>query len=918
MHELGDVYLFRQDKLAAASEVYETVLSRYPDYNRAPEVMDSLVECYLREENYKDAHETRIRIVDGYGPNSAWYKNNDDPDVRNEGIKRWEENLYNVATYYNTQGEKGQDKEAFDNAINRYNEYLEAFPVNTKSYHVNFFLAESYYSIEDFNRAGEQYHKTALGYTDEERYEIIKWDEKFTREDSLFNAVISYNTVFVDKEEKIVKERKENYITVEKVESLPAPADGASYGEAKGPVDPTTEPLAYEDANLIRACNVFVDKYSQSHNVPLVLSRRGEVYYFVKDYEKARNSYSTVVSDYQTPPSFPANMKPGEIKEAEEEHDKLYVDACETIGRTYWDEAEFYHKKAKEYRYANPMFAIENIDKAAAKYEKASKAYAKTLGEIEARNLTLYKRKGETTTVKDKVNKLSSYGLVLKGDLLAMRADIDPALAAPFIVETTDIEPIDIEPVIYDTAEKLDTLDDPHADLLVEARPPISPAKKAAMVEAAEVYEENADANQGEEVGRLSLGKAAETYEQAQDYSNAGRSYQKYAVTYPDAEDSVMAWKKATEMYELDEDYGKAAVVFLQISDNPKLKDVPIGEGEDAISFGELALYQAAVCYQIMGDHATAAETYDRFNDEYQAHAIPRIKATYRQAKMYEKMGMGGAAVEPFTESVALYKASQDMGIDVSATDPFVAEAYFKLADTGFDEYDRLQLTMPQSVLEANLNKRLELSKVLIARYGDCANIGQPFWTVACHTRTGDVYLSFRDALFNAGVPPEIDPSVWEHLPYEDPTRAQYEEVYYNYKGALDEQGYALEEKAIASYSEAIMLAESSGIYNDYYHQAYDRMMVLRPTDVVKHDDIAVDGLRSDSTWSATTKIEDVSWNKSTFDDSMWGTTMVSSWREKDIAERIGTPAGDPSPIWDSFDSGEVYLRKKVSVTFAT
>ncbi|MCP4229534.1 MAG: tetratricopeptide repeat protein, partial [bacterium] len=909
LHELGDVYLFRQDKLSAASEVYETVLSRYPDYNRAPEVMDSLVECYLREENYEDAHKTRIRIVDSYGPMSTWYANNDDPDIRNEGIKRWEENLYNVATYYNTQGEKKQDEEAFNNAISRYNQYLEAFPVNTKAYHVNFFLAESYYAVEDFNRAGEQYHKTALGYTDEDRYEIPKWDEKFTREDALFSAVASYNSVFVEREEEIINERKENHTPVDKVESLPAPADGITYVEAKGPVEPTKEPLTVEDANLIRACNVFVDKYPQSKDVAMVLSRRGEVYYFVKDYEKARESYNIVVKDYRLPP---------EGAKAEE-HDELYVDACETVARTYWDEAEFYHKKAKEYREANPIFAIENLDKAAAKYEKASGAYAKTLSEIEARDLKTYKRPGETISVYDKVNKLSSYGLVLKGDLLAMRADIDPSLSMPFIVDTTDTEPeIDIEPVVYDTAEKLDTLDNPNEDLLVEARDPISPARKDVLIEAAEVYEENADANQGEEVGRLSLGKAAETYDQAQDYGNAGRVYQKYATTYPDAEDSTDAWKKATEMYELDEDYGKAAQVFLMINENPKLKDVPMGEDAEALSFGEIALFQAAVCYQIMGDYETAAETYDRFNDEYQAHAIPRIKATYRQAKMYEKMNMKAAAIDPFTETVTLYKASKNMDIDVSETDPYVAEAYFKLADEGFDEYDQIQLIMPQSVLEKNMLKRVELSQQLIARYNDCAALNQTFWTIACHTRTGDVYLSFRDALFNAGVPAEIEPSVWEHLPADDPTRAQYEAVYYEYKGALDEQGYALEESGIGSYTEAINLAESTGIFNDYYDTAYDKMMVLRPTDVVKYDDIAINGLRSDNTWSVGIEIEDVSWNKTTYDDSAWMTTVVSTWREKDIEERTGTPAGDPSPIWDSLGTETVFLRKMISVTFAT
>ena len=147
---------------------------------------------------------------------------------------------------------------------------------------------------------------------------------------------------------------------------------------------------------------------------------------------------------------------------------------------------------------------------------------------------------------------------------------------------------------------------------------------------------------------RLSLGKAAETFDQAQDYANAGRVYQKYATTYPDAEDATDAWKKATEMYELDEDYAKAAQVFLTINENPKLKDVPMGEEEDALTFGEVALFQAGVCYQIMGDYETAAEIYDRFNDEYQAHAIPRIKATYRQAKMYEKMNMKSAAMDPF------------------------------------------------------------------------------------------------------------------------------------------------------------------------------------------------------------------------------------------------------------------------------
>jgi tetratricopeptide (TPR) repeat protein len=81
-------------------------------------------------------------------------------------------------------------------AIDYYNQYLAAFPVNARAYHVNFYLAQAYDAVGDFADAAVAYEKTALGYGDRERFEIDKWDEKFNQEQALFNAIVARDEIF--------------------------------------------------------------------------------------------------------------------------------------------------------------------------------------------------------------------------------------------------------------------------------------------------------------------------------------------------------------------------------------------------------------------------------------------------------------------------------------------------------------------------------------------------------------------------------------------------------------------------------------------------------------------------------------------------------------------------------------------------
>jgi TolA-binding protein len=864
LHGLGDVYLYKQDKLKAAATAYETVLEYYPDYAKAPEVLDSLVECYLREEDYDNAHKTRVRIVDNYGPGSTWYENQEDLDIRHKALQRWENALYEVAVYTNmlaerkskTKDEAGA-KEFYAEAINRYNQYLASFPTNEKAYHVNFYLAESYYAVDDFANAGDQYQKTALGYVDRARYKIEKWDEKFTQEQALFDAIVSYDEIF----QKDTEGEKEEKAPPEP--GVTSPTEATNGLVTYGPVEIPVKPLTLNEANLVRACNAFVDKYPQSKEVPNVLSKVGEIYFYVEDYERAREAFGKLVSDYPDAPE-PAKQA---------EHDLLYVNAAENVAKSYFQEAEFY-EKAGSYEVAEQKYAL------------AKEWYAKT------------EREANNRKVKDTLDRAKS----LAGLTGLKAAEMKGAGIAIEEIEEPMVEP----ELLVAEAEYEDFI------VLYPPLPPIEASAFAAKQAEAQAYESNAADHKGSEVGQLSLGKAADTYYKIRDWDNAARVYKEYVKAYPQAKDVRMAYGKAAECYERKEDWGNAAAVYMEIAENPAYKPPP-KEGEP--SLGQESLFRAGLMYEQLRDWTRAANTFARFTEEYPEEARPRLEATFRRARAEEKLGRESDALANHKEVVAIYKTAQELAIDMGGTEKYVAESEFKITDVKFDQYEKIQLVMPQKVMEANLQKKIKQSQDLIAGYTDVAGLGRPKWSVAAHCRMADVYISFRDALRNAEIPDELRPEYWEALPAEDPRKPLLEEAYYEYTSGLEEQAVPLEEKAVLEYTEAVTAAENEGVDSAWSRKAYNQLLLIRPYEVVKYEDIGIQGLKSDTGWLVSNVYED-GWLDVKYDDSMWLTASTSSWRLKDEEKVVGRVPGDVATIWGGTLDDTVYFRKSFSFTY--
>ncbi len=219
LHALGDVYLYKQDKIPKAIEAYNGVLARNPTYSKAASVLNSMVEAYERSNLPEEADRIRQMIVDNYGPGSTWYENLTEPEDRYKALEMREHNLYNVALYAHSVALKTNSKEAYIEAINRYRQYLYEFPANPKAYKLNYYLAEALYAIGDYWNAGIEYERVSLEYKDP-RYKADKVDEMgFSRADAAYNAVVAYSDVF-DYEKKNMEPPELKKITPEPGGSL--------------------------------------------------------------------------------------------------------------------------------------------------------------------------------------------------------------------------------------------------------------------------------------------------------------------------------------------------------------------------------------------------------------------------------------------------------------------------------------------------------------------------------------------------------------------------------------------------------------------------------------------------------------------------------------------------------------------------
>jgi tetratricopeptide (TPR) repeat protein len=361
LHRLADVYQYDHDRLDTAIILYEALFAKYPLYERASEVLSSCVTPYLHKEDHEGGHNVRTRIVDYYGPVSEWFNTYDDLDFKVTAFKNWEKALYEVAVYNHYMGEQEQDKSKnkafYKEAIKRYTQYLETFPTNRKSYHLNFYLAMAYAEAGEWELAYDNYLKTALGYEDRERYEVDKWSQRFTKADSLLNGIILLYELSMDfKAEKGADESL--YKSALPTNDIP---------ERPPEKPPVKEPSPIE-GRMIYSCDLFLTEYPDAPETPVVLNYLGETYLSLSDYTEARSYFKKVVDDYASKPGnlygYPSN-----------EYNEYYIGNLVKIGDCYHCEALYFEGLGDVYYSNGSEYAAEAYRKSLGLYEEAKNVY---------------------------------------------------------------------------------------------------------------------------------------------------------------------------------------------------------------------------------------------------------------------------------------------------------------------------------------------------------------------------------------------------------------------------------------------------------------------------------------------------------------------------------------------------------------
>ena len=261
---MGELYQ-KRNYHPEAIETYKAMLSVYPFYEQAPEVYTQIVQNYESDSRIEEANRAREELVNKFGPGGDWIMNYPDGTNYEKAMSLARETLAYLGTFYQAEAQKTNRVRDYTLAIEKYQEFLEKFAKSPEAPKINFYLAECYYGISDFNNAAMAYHQVVT------QYEPSEYSE-----DAAYNRVLCYYQLTgMD----------------EKIDSLTIYID-----EFLGTGEILTIGVTHQsEVDLLRSCNDFILQFPQSKWLDQVLLKYGETLHELKAYLSAVKAYKKVV-----------------------------------------------------------------------------------------------------------------------------------------------------------------------------------------------------------------------------------------------------------------------------------------------------------------------------------------------------------------------------------------------------------------------------------------------------------------------------------------------------------------------------------------------------------------------------------------------------------------------------------------------
>ncbi len=160
---LGSQYLKKQ-RFSDAANTYREYVKNNPFNQQAPHFQIKAIEAFKQGKFPSEVLSAKKQFVENYHLNSEYWKHNEiaDAPVIVEHLKT---NITDLAKYYHAVAQKSKKKPDYLEAARWYQAYIDSFPNDPHTPHMNFLLADIWFETKEYAKAVTEFERTAYQYS---------------------------------------------------------------------------------------------------------------------------------------------------------------------------------------------------------------------------------------------------------------------------------------------------------------------------------------------------------------------------------------------------------------------------------------------------------------------------------------------------------------------------------------------------------------------------------------------------------------------------------------------------------------------------------------------------------------------------------------------------------------------------------
>ncbi len=223
-------------------------------------------------------------------------------------------------------------------------------------------------------------------------------------------------------------------------------------------------------------------------------------------------------------------------------------------------------------------------------------------------------------------------------------------------------------------------------------------------------------------------------------------------------------------------------------------------------------LWQASEAWGEAGDEDQKLRVINQYINEYEEDSdhVERIFGAYREIAAHH--GEGGDEQAEYREYEAIVERFDERWGGGEAQAPagvreIVAESQFLLVERKLEEWDTIAIEGNLQQQQDRLRERLEQIEDLVNSYNEVTDFGRMKWILASYYRIGNIFHRMADALY------AVEP------PFEEGSME-----YWDYRDAIDQEAWPLEDRSIEFYSVVVREARDNQVVNEWTRRAWESM----------------------------------------------------------------------------------------------